>query len=92
MGYLDQLELYLPEDLPEGIRADVLVANILAGPLRQLSTQIEALVKEQGSLALSGILEEQAPELLDVYSQWFVMNPANVQEEWAQLSGVKVHK
>ncbi|KPU82738.1 ribosomal protein L11 methyltransferase [Psychromonas sp. PRT-SC03] len=90
-GVSSQLELYLPEDLPEGIQADVLVANILAGPLRQLSTQIEALVKNKGSLALSGILKEQAPELIAVYSQWFAMKPANIEQEWAQLSGLKVH-
>ncbi|HIP76144.1 MAG TPA: 50S ribosomal protein L11 methyltransferase [Psychromonas hadalis] len=85
----DQLELYLPEDLPQGVLADVLVANILAGPLRELSTHIEALVKPNGLLALSGILEQQAGELIGVYSQWFKMNPANLKEEWAQLSGEK---
>ncbi|WP_094751487.1 50S ribosomal protein L11 methyltransferase [Psychromonas sp. CD1] len=88
-GVSEQLELYLPDDLPVGIQADVLVANILAGPLRQLSTQIEALVSAQGSLALSGILDSQADELIGVYSKWFVMKPANIEQEWAQLSGVK---
>lgn len=88
-GVSEQLELYLPDDLPVGIQADVLVANILAGPLRQLSTQIEALVSAQGSLALSGILDSQADELIEVYSKWFVMKPANIEQEWAQLSGVK---
>ena len=85
----DQLELYLPADLPEGVYADVLVANILAGPLRELSTNIEALVKNSGALALSGILEQQADELLDVYGQWFKMDKAEIKEEWARLSGVK---
>ena len=85
----DQLELYLPEDLPEGIVADVLVANILAGPLRELSNNIECLVKKEGTLALSGILEEQAEALIDVYSQWFAMDTAKIKEEWARLSGIK---
>ena len=85
----DQLELYLPEELPEGIVADVLVANILAGPLRELSNNIECLVKKEGALALSGILEEQAEELIDVYSQWFAMDTAKIKEEWARLSGIK---
>ena len=85
----DQLELYLPADLPEGIYADVLVANILAGPLRELSTNIEALVKNAGALALSGILEQQADELITVYGQWFKMDKAEIKEEWARLSGVK---
>ncbi|MEH6452688.1 MAG: 50S ribosomal protein L11 methyltransferase [Psychromonas sp.] len=85
----DQLELYLPEDAPEGILADVLVANILAGPLRELSTHIEVLVKNGGALALSGILEPQAAELIEVYGQWFEMDSAVIKEEWARLSGVK---
>ncbi|WP_022940659.1 50S ribosomal protein L11 methyltransferase [Psychromonas hadalis] len=85
----DQLELYLPADFPEGIVADVLVANILAGPLRELSTSIEALIKPTGRLALSGILEQQAPELIEIYGQWFEMDKASIKEEWARLSGVK---
>ncbi|MFT6927511.1 MAG: ribosomal protein L11 methyltransferase [Psychromonas sp.] len=85
----EQLELYLPADLPEGILADVLVANILAGPLRELSTSIKALVKNDGLLALSGILEQQADELIGVYGQWFSMDKATIKEEWARLSGVK---
>jgi len=88
----DQLELYLPGDLPEGVLADVLVANILAGPLRELSTNIEALVKNNGALALSGILEQQADELIGVYSQWFTMDNAEIKEEWARLSGIKSKK
>lgn len=85
----DQLELYLPEELPQGILADVLVANILAAPLRELSGNIEALVKNSGSLALSGILDQQADELIKVYEQWFKMNKVTVLDEWARLSGIK---
>jgi len=85
----EQLELYLPADLPDGILADVLVANILAGPLRELSGSIEALIKDQGLLALSGILEQQADELIEVYGQWFKMDKAVIKEEWARLSGIK---
>lgn len=88
-GVSGQLELYLPEEMPEGIIADTLVANILAGPLRELSGNITALVKAQGALALSGILEQQANELNDLYSQWFVMDKPEIKEEWARLSGKK---
>jgi len=88
-GVSEQLELYLPADLPEGVLADVLVANILAGPLRELSGSIEALVKPSGKLALSGILEQQAEELIETYGQWFVMDAVQVKEEWARLSGTK---
>ncbi|GAL37200.1 ribosomal protein L11 methyltransferase [Vibrio maritimus] len=46
-GVADQLELFLPQDQPEGLIADVVVANILAGPLRDLSGIIK------GSLSLA---------------------------------------
>lgn len=91
-GVSEQLELYLADDLPKDILADVLVANILAGPLRELSGHIEALVKENGKLALSGILEQQAPELIKTYQQWFMMDEATIKEDWARLSGVKCSK
>ena len=88
-GVSDQLELYLPEDQPQHLQADIVVANILAGPLRELSGLISGLVKPRGRMAISGILESQAPELLEVYGQWFAMNPATEREEWCRLDGIK---
>ena len=88
-GVSDQLELYLPEDQPQHLQADIVVANILAGPLRELSGLISGLVKPHGRMAISGILESQAPELLEVYGQWFAMNPATEREEWFRLDGIK---
>jgi len=88
----DRLELYLPKDLPSGkpqFKADVVVANILAGPLRELAPTIIDFVGDKGLLALSGILEEQAESLQIIYSQWCDMAPVTVQEEWVRLNGQK---
>lgn len=85
----DKLELFLTEDQPKELSADVLVANILAGPLRELAPLIAVLVKKGGKLALSGLLESQAEELTTVYSQWFDMDPPTFKEEWCRLSGTK---
>jgi ribosomal protein L11 methyltransferase len=82
----DRLQLYLPKDQPS-VQADIVVANILAGPLRELAPTIIALLAPQGLLALSGVLEQQAPELQEKYSQWCEMDPCAVQEEWVRLSG-----
>ncbi|MDO6445108.1 50S ribosomal protein L11 methyltransferase [Colwellia sp. 1_MG-2023] len=82
----DRLELYLPEDQPL-YKADVVVANILAGPLRELAPIIIEFVGEKGLLALSGVLEEQAQELQRIYGQWCQMDPVAIQEEWVRLSG-----
>ena len=88
-GVADQLELFLPEDQPKGLQADLLVANILAGPLRELAPLMNELVRPGGLLALSGVLETQAVELEQIYGQWFEMDPTAVREEWCRLSGVK---
>jgi len=84
----DRLELYLPKDQPE-YKADVVVANILAGPLRELAPTIIQFVDKQGLLALSGVLEEQAQALQKIYGRWCKMDPIAVKEEWVRLSGTK---
>lgn len=84
----DRLELYLPNDQPK-FKADVVVANILAGPLRELAPVILDHVAPNGLVALSGVLEEQAQKLQEIYGQYCKMNPIEVQEEWVRLSGVR---
>lgn len=88
-GVADRLSVYLPQDQPEGLTADVVVANILAGPLKELSPIISGLVRPGGLLALSGILETQAEGLNQVYDQWFDMAEPVFREEWARLNGSK---
>ncbi|WP_426697858.1 50S ribosomal protein L11 methyltransferase [Aeromonas hydrophila] len=89
-GVADQIELYLPADQPQDVEADVVVANILAGPLRELAPLIAGHGKTGSLMALSGVLESQAPELETIYGQWFEMDPTAVKEEWCRLSGRKL--
>ncbi|MGY3930551.1 50S ribosomal protein L11 methyltransferase [Aeromonas encheleia] len=88
-GVAGQIELYLPADQPQGVEADVVVANILAGPLRELAPLIAGHGKAGSLMALSGVLESQAPELETIYGQWFDMDQTAVKEEWCRLSGRK---
>ncbi|MFM5877492.1 50S ribosomal protein L11 methyltransferase [Aeromonas veronii] len=88
-GVADQIELYLPADQPQDVEADVVVANILAGPLRELAPLIAGHGKAGSLMALSGVLESQAPDLETIYGQWFEMDPTAVKEEWCRLSGRK---
>lgn len=83
-----QIELYLPKDQPK-LAADVVVANILAGPLAELSQIISAYVRPGGLLALSGILESQAQSVIDAYSNEFDFDPVAVKDEWVRLSARK---
>ncbi|MFQ2448353.1 50S ribosomal protein L11 methyltransferase [Aeromonas caviae] len=89
-GVADQIELYLPADQPQDVEADVVVANILAGPLRELAPLIAGHGKAGSLMALSGVLESQALELETIYGQWFEMDPTAVKEEWCRLSGRKL--
>lgn len=80
--------VYLPADMPQQ-PADVVVANILAGPLVSLAPQITTLVKNGGRLALSGILAEQAEEVRTAYATAFDLDPTAEKDGWVRISGVK---
>ncbi|RRJ82293.1 50S ribosomal protein L11 methyltransferase [Aestuariirhabdus litorea] len=84
----DAMALYLPGDTPE-LSADLVIANILAGPLQQLYPTLDGLLKPGGRIALSGILVEQAPSLLETYSASFDMEPPRVKGDWVLLYGRK---
>ncbi len=84
----EQLELFLPDDAP-ALEADVVVANILAGPLKALHQNILGYLKAGGELALSGILEDQASELTELYQQFCDLDPVIEQDEWVRVSGTK---
>lgn len=83
-----RLPVYFPEAVP-ALQADTLVANILAGPLKQLAPRLAELIRPGGKLLLSGLLDSQGAEVIEHYSQWFDMEPAVNKEEWIRLSGVK---
>ena len=88
-GVEDQLEVYLPQDQPEGFVADVVVANILAAPLRELSPIIKGLVKPYGALAMSGVLDTQAEDVATYYQDEFHIDPIKEISEWCRISGSK---
>lgn len=81
-----KLEVFLPDDEPTD-QADVVLANILAGPLTQLAPKLASLTREGGFIALSGILAEQADEIIQTYEPWFAMDSAVTVDGWAMLAG-----
>jgi len=84
----DRLPVYFPDAVPE-LEVDCLVANILAGPLKQLAPTLAGLLKPGGKLLLSGLLHSQGEDVSEHYSQWFDMEPAASKEEWIRLTGTK---
>lgn len=84
----DRISYYLPEQFVP-FKADVVVANILAKPLIELSSVISDLVANQADLILSGILNEQADSVANAYRQLgFVMADSVQQDDWCRLDGV----
>ncbi|WP_415900326.1 50S ribosomal protein L11 methyltransferase [Neptuniibacter sp. QD48_11] len=84
----ESLHVYMPENTPPE-KAEVLVANILAGPLVQLAPTLEALVSPGGKLCLSGLLSPQATEIINTYSEWFDLDPIAEKEGWIRVTGTK---
>ena len=79
----------LPPALDDAARFDVVVANILAGPLVELSPIICQALRPGGSLALSGILQKQADAVRDTYSAYCDMDEPVIEGDWVRLSGTK---
>ncbi|MEW5768910.1 MAG: 50S ribosomal protein L11 methyltransferase [Pseudomonadota bacterium] len=79
---------HLPDALPPG-RYDIVIANILTNPLKALMPLLASRVRPGGRLALSGILAEQAEEILEIYGQAFDMAVWRVEDGWVCLAGVK---
>ena len=91
-GVADRLQVFLPSQVDHDQltgSVDALVANILAGPLAELAPQLAASLKPGGHLALSGILREQADELVARYAQWFDDLSIATQEDWVRISGTR---
>lgn len=82
----ERFPLYLPEQMP-AMQAEVLVANILAGPLVSLAPQLSSLVRPGGLLALSGILAEQGAEVAAAYANDFELDPIVERDGWVRISG-----
>jgi len=73
----------------EAPTTDLVMANILAGPLTELAPTLAALCKNGGEIILSGLLAEQATEVRAVYEEWFELSPTQQQEEWILLHGTR---
>ncbi len=87
-GVADRLHTCLPEDMPSA-PADILVANILAGPLVSLAPILAELMNPGARFALSGILAEQQSQVAERYLAFADLNAIRQQEEWILIEGRK---
>lgn len=82
------IAFYLSGQYPgENRQYDIVVANILSGPLQQLAKTIVTGLKPGGKLVLSGILDWQEKDVIDAYSPWLALFPYQYLDGWVALSG-----
>ena len=81
---------FLPADrLAPSASFDVVVANILANPLRLLAPALAARTRPGGRIVLSGVLAEQAAAVAAAYAPWFIIDAWKSDEGWVALAGVR---
>jgi ribosomal protein L11 methyltransferase len=73
--------------LPAG--ADLLLANILCGPLCELAPRFAALTRPGGRIVLAGLLTSQADEVTRAHAPWFDISPFATRDGWTALTGVR---
>ncbi len=84
------LEVALPgayDRLAWSQRSDVVIANILAGPLVELADTLLGLLKPGGTLLLSGLLDKQAANLCTHYAGRITLSVASEKDNWVCLRG-----
>jgi ribosomal protein L11 methyltransferase len=74
---------------PLTLTADLVVANILANPLKVLAPILAEHCGRGGHIALSGILADQAEDVERCYAPWIAFTPPEEEEGWVCLSGTR---
>ena len=80
---------FINTETPPDFQVELVVANILANPLIQLAPLLVGYMSKAGRIALSGIVEEQAEEVMAAYAPWFTMRVADGDGDWALLEGLR---
>jgi ribosomal protein L11 methyltransferase len=68
-------------------RYQVVLANILAAPLKLLAPLLSGHLAGGGALVLAGILERQTVELQQAYAPWLALQVEDSQDGWVLLTG-----
>ena len=87
-GVLGRLHIESPQAL-DAPPVEVVVANILAGPLMELAPRLSARLAPGGSLVLAGVLAEQAEAVVRAYAPWLALHVDAEREGWVRLCGRK---
>jgi len=88
----NKITAFLPDDFNKqhtDTLYEIVIANILSGPLAELAPALATHTKTNGHIVLSGILREQAETVINAYTDFFIMDKPEFEEDWTLLHGVK---
>ncbi|RUO32618.1 50S ribosomal protein L11 methyltransferase [Aliidiomarina soli] len=85
----ERFEVYLPSEQPS-LAADIVVANVLAGPLQELAPVILGYVGKAGLLCMSGVLSRQADDVMNAYRPAVQFAEVEQRDDWIMLNGQRV--
>ena len=85
-----QFPVFLPKQYKDGAPVDVLLANILAGPIVELADTLLNHLNIGGHLCLSGIIDKQVDSVIEAYQHQINFDPVEQKDEWVRLSGRKI--
>jgi len=85
----EQFPVFFPNRRPDK-QADVVLANILAGPLVELAPQLCSLLKQGAKICLSGILDSQQQAIIDAYKDSIIIEEIRKKEEWVCITGTAI--
>ncbi len=84
-----QIAVLHSDDEKNTTKADLLIANILAKPLVDLSVHFSTLIKTGGKIVLSGILHEQLEMILNAYGEYFADLKVAQKDDWCRVTGIR---
>jgi ribosomal protein L11 methyltransferase len=87
-GVEDRIVCQAPQEYDDQ-QADIMLANILAGPLIELAPLLSNSVKPGGQIVLSGVLEEQAEQVAAAYRKAFGEMKLASSDGWVRLVGIR---
>jgi ribosomal protein L11 methyltransferase len=86
---LNRISTRLPPGLEAGAEYDLVLANILSGPLTELAPTLAKHCRPGGDIVLSGILSDQAESVRSAYSGYFHMAATETLDDWVLLHGIR---
>ena len=87
----ERFPVFFPNKCP-ATEADITMANILAGPLVELASELAKLTKSGGKICLSGVLADQKSAVVSAYEQDFLIDEINQKDDWICIIGTKRYK